>query len=152
MNVKEKFDEEVLNRLNTTVIDAAAFFAGADQARSDGHQTAYGVLAQLVFWHEQYVTIARALVDGRNPELKVGSFDHLNQVARSTFASDSMTMLAYDLSCLQKEFDALVRRLPDWSVNFPIKRDSEPISLHERLSEIETHIRRHVQRFRNARA
>jgi hypothetical protein len=59
-----------------------------------------------------------------------------------------MTMLAYDLSCLQKEFDTILRKLPDWTINFPIKNDSEPHSLGERLIEIEQHIRQHVQRLK----
>lgn len=141
---------EALDRLNRTVIDAAAFFASADQGLSDGRHTAHGVLAQLVFWHEQYVETARALLEQRAPNLKAGSFERLNQVARSNFASDSMTMLAYDLSCLQKELNSVVRALPDWSVNFPIKTDSEPCSLNDRMIEIEQHISQHVRRLKRA--
>ncbi len=150
MNAKENLHEEVLERLNRTVADAAAFFASADDSLFDGRQTAHSVLAQLVFWHEQYVSIAGALRQERAPNLKAGSFERLNQVARNTYANESMAMLAYDLSCLQKEFDALARQLPDWSINFPMKQDSEPRSLGERLSEIETHIRHHVERLRRA--
>ena len=62
-----------------------------------------------------------------------------------------MTMLAYDLSCLQKELDAIVRRLPDWTINFPIKSDSPPCSVGERLLEIEGHIRHHVLRLKRCR-
>jgi hypothetical protein len=142
---------EALDRLNKTVIDAAAFFASADESLSDGRHTAHGVLAQLVFWHEQYVETARALLEHRDPPLKAGSFARLNQVARSNFSSDSMTMLAYDLSCLEKQFDGIVRELPDWSINFPIKNDGEPCSLNERLIEIEQHVRHHIQQLkRNA--
>lgn len=148
MKVKEYLHEEVLDRLNRTVIEAAAYFATADESLFDGHHTAHGVLAQLVFWHEQYVSVAGALLQGRDPILKAGSFDRLNQIARSNFAGDSMTMLAYDLSCLQKEFDAILRQLPDWSVNFPIKTDGEPIRLYDRLIEIEQHIRQHMQRMK----
>ncbi len=132
------------------MLEAAAYLATTDQSLTDGRHTAYGVLAQLVFWHEQYVSVAGALLQGRPPILKAGSFEHLNQVARSNFSGDSMTMLAYDLSCLQKEFDAILRKLPDWSVNFPIKTDSEPRSLEQRLMEIEEHIRRHVQTLKRA--
>jgi len=141
-------NNEALDHLNRTVINAAVFFAGADQGLSDGRQTAHGVLAQLVFWHEQYVETAQALLEQRPPLLKAGTFERLNQVARSHFAGDSMTMLAYDLSHLQKEFDHIVRELPDWSINFPIKHDSEPCSLSNRLVEIEQHIRQHTRRFK----
>jgi hypothetical protein len=146
MNAQPTLHEQALDRLNRTVIEASAFFAASNAELFDGRQTAHGVLAQLVFWHEQYVSIAGALLQGRAPTLKTGSFDRLNQVARNNFANSSMVMLAYDLSCLQKEFDAIVRQLPDWSINFPIKADGEPRSLNERLVEIEQHIRHHVQR------
>ncbi len=150
MNTTERVHEEVLDRLNRTVIEAAAFFASAKHTLSDGRQNAHAVLSQLVFWHEQYVHTARALLDGRDPELQAGSFERLNQVARNHFAGTSMTDLAYDLSCLQKEFDALLHQLPDWSINFPIKHDSEPRSLGARLVEIEAHIRHHTQRLKEA--
>ncbi len=148
MNARENLHEAVLDRLNGTVIEAAAFLASVDENLSDGNQMAHGVLAQLVFWHEQYVQTALALLAGRDPELKPGSFERLNQAARSRYASDSMTMLAYDLSCLQKEFDALVRQLPDWSIDFPIKQDSSPCTLMLRLEEIESHIRQHLLRLK----
>lgn len=148
MNAQEHVHEAMLDRLNRTVIEAAAYLAATEASRFDGHQTAHGVLAQLVFWHEQYVAVAGALLQGRELNLKAGSFERLNQIARSNFAGDSMTMLAYDLSCLQKEFAAILRQLPDWSVNFPIKNDSEPCSLSDRLVEIDQHIRQHVQRLK----
>ncbi len=150
MNAQEKLHEQVLERLNRTVIEAAAYLATADEGLTDGRYTAFGVLAQLVFWHEQYVSVAGALLQGRPPTLKAGTFERLNQVARSNYSSDSMTMLAYDLSCLQKEFAAIARKLPDWSVNFPIKHDSEPLSLADRLVEIERQIRCYVQRLKRA--
>lgn len=148
MNARENLHEAVLDRLSGTVIEAAAFLASVDENLSDGNQTAHGVLAQLVFWHEQYVHTARALLSGRTPDLKSGSFERLNQAARSRYASDSMTMLAYDLSCLQKEFDVLVRQLPDWSIDFPIKQDSPPRTLMLRMEEIESHIRQHMLRLK----
>ena len=78
MNARENLHEAVLDRLNGTVIEAAAFLASVDENLSDGNQTAHGVLAQLVFWHEQYIQAALALLAGRDPELKPGSFERLN--------------------------------------------------------------------------
>ncbi|MFN8562528.1 MAG: hypothetical protein U0703_13135 [Anaerolineae bacterium] len=74
MKTKEIVHDELLDRLNRTVIDAAAYFASADESLFDGRHTAHGVLAQLVFWHEQYVSVAGALLQGRTPTLKGGSF------------------------------------------------------------------------------
>lgn len=146
MKTKEPSHDEILDRLNQTVLAAAAYFATADERHSDGRDTAFGILAQLAFWHQHYVLTAQALLEGRAPELESGSFQRLNQIAHNQFAGHAMTMMAYDLSCAQKELDRLVRELPDWSVNFPIKADSEPRSVAERLQEIEAHIRQHVNR------
>ncbi len=39
------------------------------------------VLAHLVYWHEHYVRIVRARLDGRDPRLPDSSFTELNAVA-----------------------------------------------------------------------
>ncbi|HVU13026.1 MAG TPA: hypothetical protein VHD90_17230 [Phototrophicaceae bacterium] len=149
--IKENLNERILSHLNQTVSEAVTFFANADETLFDEHHSAHDVLAQLVFWHEQYVAVAQAIVDRRIPELKAGVFDQLNRTASSGFSSDSMTMLAYDLACLQREFVSLLHQIPDWTINFPIKADSTPCSLNQRLLEIDAHIRQHVLRLKRCR-
>ena len=138
--------EDVLNRLNQTVIQTTAYFASIDENLSDGHQTAHGILAGLLFWHKQYVSIARALIAGGEPELLAGTYEGLNRNARQHALGTSMIMMAYSLSCEQHEFAQLLQQIPDWSVEFPIKQDSEPCSVHDRVVEIEANIRQHVHR------
>ena len=138
--------EDILNRLNQTVIQSTAYFANVDPNLSDGHQTAHGILAGLVFWHKQYVAIARALIDGKTPDLLVGTYEGLNRNARQHALGTSMIMMAYNLSCEQREFAELVQQIPDWTINFPVKQDSEPCSLSDRLVEIEANVRQHMHR------
>ena len=111
--------QELLDRLNQTVIQATAYFANVDENLSDGHQTAHGILAGLLFWHKQYVAIAQALIAGKQPALLSGTFEGLNRNARQHALGTSMIMLAYNLSCEQREFAELIQQIPDWSINFP---------------------------------
>ena len=138
--------EDILERLNQTVIQSTAYFASVDENLSDGHQTAHGILAGLLFWHKQYVSIAQALIAGGEPALLVGTLEGLNRNARQHALGTSMIMMAYNLSCEQREFAGLVQQLPDWTINFPVKQDSEPCSLSDRLIEIEANIRQHMHR------
>ncbi len=138
--------QELLDRLNQTVIQATAYFANVDENLSDGHQTAHGILAGLLFWHKQYVANAQALIAGKEPTLLAGTYEGLNRNARQHVLGTSMIMLAYDLSCEQREFAELVQQFPDWTINFPVKQDSEPCSLNDRLVEIEANVRQHMHR------
>ncbi|MBL8131010.1 MAG: hypothetical protein JNL42_04065 [Anaerolineae bacterium] len=142
--------QEILDRLNRTVLESAAYFGSADETLFDGHQSAHAVLSQLVFWHKQYIATLRALLNGEEPSLPVGSFAQINQRARREYASFGMVMLAYEFSCAHRTLMELLGELPDWSVEFPIKRDGDHLDIAERVEEIEGHIHRHVQRFRAA--
>lgn len=132
--------EEIQESFNRTVTDAAAYLCCVDEKLTDGHQSAHGVLAQMVFWHEQYVNILKAIVEGRQPDLVSGSFDSINMVARQKYAREPMTLLAHQLTVTHQEVDALLSALPDWSVNFPVKQDSGYCSVAERIRLIDAHI------------
>lgn len=144
--------EELLEALNRTVADAAAYLCCVDETLSDGHQTARGVLAQMVYWHEQYLAIARAICEGRSPELRQGTYDSINAIARQKYASEPQPFLAHRLSAVQQELDACLRSIPDWSVNFPVKHDSGFCTVGERVRLIEEHIRNRVTILKRAEA
>ncbi|MBK8022791.1 MAG: hypothetical protein IPK19_15490 [Chloroflexi bacterium] len=152
MLVKTPTREEVLESLNRTVLESAAYFGSAHEALFDGHQSAHAVLAQLVFWHKQYVRTLRDLAQGDEPTLLVGTFAQINQRARREYASYGMVMLAHEFSCAHRDLVEALNQLPDWSIDFPIKRDGDHMSIDQRLLEIEGHIHRHVQRFQAAHA
>lgn len=137
----EKKHDPILEALNCAVADATALFSTTSPILSDGRHTTHGVLAQLVFWHERYVEVLQAIIDGQPPNLIDGTQEMLNAAARHRYSGASMTMLALRLSELQQQLDALLRRIPDWSVNFPIKRDSGFCNVDERVHLIEENIR-----------
>mgnify|MGYP001450153384 CR=1 FL=1 len=148
MTLGDKSREKNLEALNSTVADAAAFFSSSSPILSNGRHTAHGVLAQIVFWHERYVEVARALVDGQSPNLIDGTHEMLNAAALHRYARDSMLELSQRLVVSQQEFDQLLRALPDWSVNFPIKRDSGFCNVDERVQLIEENLRNRTTTFR----
>ena len=144
--------EQLLEALNRTVADAAAYLCCVDETLSDGHQTAHGVLAQMVYWHEQYLSIAKAMCEGRSPELRQGTYESINAVARQKYAAEPQPFLAHKLSSVQREFDECLRAIPDWSVNFPVKHDSGFCTLGERIRLLEEHIRNRVTFLKRAEA
>lgn len=139
-----------LKPLDETVGQAVAFLGGLDDSLFDGHQSAREVLSHLVYWHREYVSIAQALVDGREPPLKRGTFAELNAEATCEFESLPMLELALRLGALQTEFGNLLRQIPDWGVNFPVKFGGRNKNIADRISAIEAHIRNHIKRMRRA--
>lgn len=142
--------EATLQTLNHTVADAAQFFSQVDEAVVDEHQTAREVISHLVFWHREYVRVAWALVEGCPPELRSGKFRELNALAAEDYKSESLPALATRLARLQWQLDRALRRLPDPSVNFPVKQGGSFWRARDRLPTIESHIRNHVRRLKRA--
>ena len=144
--------ERDLTTLNLTSGDAAAFFAQVDEALSDLHQTARQCLSHLVFWHREYVNIARDLLAGRQPGLRHGNFKSLNAQASQEFQDESLPELAGLLVDLQRQLDAWLRALPDSQAHFPLKQGGHPWRVVDLVPRIEAHIRNHVDRLKRARA
>jgi hypothetical protein len=141
-------DETLLNELNETVDEAARFFTGVDENLCDGNQSAREVLSHLVFWHQEYATIAESLAEGRRPLLREGAFSVLNAHAVCLYRHISLPELARRLLSTQDRLDMALRSLPDWSVNFPVKVGGRFWKVADRLEAIESHIRNHVVRLR----
>jgi hypothetical protein len=142
--------EPPLPALERSVSDAVAFFARADEALCEGQQSARAVLSHLVFWHSAYVGIAWALVTQRRPPLFTGTSHELNARATEAFRSESMETLCEMLAYRQKQLVRALCRLPDWSVNFPVKEGGQTVPVERRLYQIDAHIRGHVMRLKHA--
>ncbi|UCG23998.1 MAG: hypothetical protein JSW55_18010 [Chloroflexota bacterium] len=140
----------VLQALEDAVADAAGYLATVDEDLHDGHQTAREVLCHLVFWHREYVQITRAMIDGRQPSLRRGTFARLNAEATREFAGQKMTDLADSLLELGETLLSQLRSLPDWSVPFPVKYGGRPKNVAERLPSIARHLRGHMSRLQRA--
>lgn len=142
----------ILESFNQTVADAAAYLCCVDERLTDGHQAAHGVLSQMVFWHEEYLQIARAIVAGQEPILHGGTFDSINMIARQKYAREAMPMLAHRLTTVHHELEAVLRSITDWSLNFPVKQDSGYCSVGERIRLIDAHIHNRVALLKRAEA
>lgn len=148
MTLRDESRQKSLEALNCTVTDTATFFASASPILSNGRHTAHGVLAQIVFWHERYVEVIQAVVDRQPPNLIDGTQEMLNAAAQHRYTRDSMLELSQRLTELQQALDRLLRDLPDWSVNFPVKRDSGFCNVDERVKLIEENLRNRTAAFR----
>ncbi len=140
----------VLRALDEALVDAAGYLADVDPELDGGHQTAHEVLCHFVFWHREYVAISRALLAGQDPPLKEGTFAQLNCTATKEFAERSAEDLARLLLVLQESLREQLFALPDWSIDFPVKRGGRPKSVAKRIPAIESHLRGHIKRLRRA--
>jgi hypothetical protein len=132
------------------VVDAAGYLGEADESLHDGYQTARDVLSHLVYWHREYVDIACALMEGRRPELKQGTYAELNAAAAVEFGDVPMSDLADRLLELQASLEIALRALPDWGLKYPVKHGSRVKPVEDRLPVIESHIVKHIKRLRRA--
>ncbi len=137
-----------LAELDRAVIDAAAFFADADESLADEHQTACEVLSHLVFWHREYVRIVCALAAGDKPRLRAGKFRELNAQATRKFKRASLPRLSAQLAELQARLERMLCALPDWRIDFPVKDGGKHTRVAARVPQIAAHIRNHVARLR----
>jgi len=96
------------------------------------------------------VAISQALLEGREPSLRDGTYAQLNAKAAREFAGRSMEDMACSLSALHSPLRKQLLALPDWSIDFPVKRDSRPKSVAARVSAIEEHLSDHIRRLRRA--
>ncbi|MBI1801781.1 MAG: hypothetical protein HYR71_09160 [Chloroflexi bacterium] len=138
--------DEALADLSRAVDDAAAFFAAAADQLCDGHQTARDVISHLVFWHREYVCIVWALATGRRHWFRTGSFASLNAQATQEFRREPLAALAGRLRHRQQQLVKALRRLPDWTIDFPLKQGGQFCTIADRVAAIESHIRSHLSR------
>lgn len=150
MGRRKRRYESALGRPNQAVAEAMAYFASADEALSDGHQTARQVLAHLVFWHREYASIARAVASGREPALRVGGIAELNAEACREFEREPLSARAAQLASFQRALDRALGRLPHWRMDFPARLNGRPCSVEQRVPAIEAHIRAHLAALRRA--
>jgi hypothetical protein len=138
--------DQLLSNLDQTVGQAVAFFTNVEGGLFDGHQTARAVLSHLVFWHRAYCTVAQDLLQGTDLNLIKGSLAELNDQAACEFQAVPMPELAAWLGDLQNRLVNILRRLPDWQVNFPFKSGCRQTDVAGRITAINDHIHHHLAR------
>lgn len=140
----------ILSELAKTVDAAAAFFMETEESLNDGYQSAREVLSHLVFWHREYMIVAKTLVAGEKPRLKKGTYAELNAAATCEFEGQTMEELAHLLVEYQTSLEGTLLCLPDWGVVFPVKYGGRLKNVADRLKDIEAHIRNHVDKLQRA--
>ena len=138
-----------LQILEESVVEAVACFSEVNANLYDGYQTAHEVLAHLVFWQCEHLSIARALAAGEPPALKVGSLADLNRCACDALHSEPMDGLLARLKAQQADLDSVLRTL-DWEQDFPLKQGGRPTPVDDRVFGLAAHIRNHVNQLRRA--
>lgn len=146
MNEGLAYRDQPLAELNENIFRAANFFMQADENLFDGHQSAREVLSHLVFWHREYCTISEALLMGEELPLRSGSLAELNKRATCEFQNQEMCDLAEYLVKIQEILEINLRKLADWSVNFPFKKGCRKIDVAGRIYAISNHIHHHLVR------
>ena len=142
--------EQLISALDAAVAEAETFFRGTDENLRAGEQTARKSLAQLIFWHLEYVHVVEALVAGRVYSPTHGTLTELNALAARQVPDEPMRVLARRLSYRQKQLAKRLRRLTDWSLSFPLRADDTSCSVAGRILRAEAHIRSQVARLRRA--
>jgi len=150
MLVEPEHREALLATLEETVAETAVYFRQVDAELFDGYQTAREVISHLVFWHRELVEIVAAVLDGRKPELRRGTFALLNAQATVEFAAKPLPALADQLEQLQAQLTALLNELPDWEANLPIKCGGRRCTLAKRVRQVDARIHEHLARLKRA--
>lgn len=137
--------------LRETVASLASFIGSLPPAAL--HPSRWGpreVLAHLVYWHEHYVRIVRARLDGREPRLPGSSFVALNAVAVESLRGVTVAEMVRRLLSAQrklKRVDGDARRA---RVHVRIKSGAKAWAWGEFVRRIEGHIRGHEQALRRS--
>jgi hypothetical protein len=147
---KQERQEQAFKALNNAVSLAVVFFSESDENHFDGYQTAHEVLANLVFWHREHVRIARSLVEGTEPRLMEGAATTFNTKACQNFKNKAIPVMAQQLDELQVELAGLLRCLPDWEMDFPLKNGGRYCTVEDRVNALASSVRHHTALLRRA--
>jgi hypothetical protein len=140
---------QALHALEEAVTGAVAFFRGANANLFDGHQTAHEVLAHLVFWQCEHLSIAQALLAGNSPELRAGTLAEINRCACDALRHSAVDALLARFVEQHAALAAALRAL-DWAEDFPLKQGGRPSPVEDRVYGLAEHIHRHVMQLRRA--
>ncbi len=142
--------ERALAALQEASAEAVGYFHQVDASLFDGYQNAHEVLAHLLFWQCEHITVAHALLAGQEPPLQSGTLAALNRRACRELKGLTMQQMTDQFAVQAEELDALLRRLPDWGIPFPIKQGGLKCTVEDRVFALATHIDKHVATLRRA--
>lgn len=112
------------------------------------------VLIHIVFWHEQYCKILRALSLGEKPAMLTGSFIQLNALAIEQNKHETTENLLSRLNIAEKELEGLYKKFNAKELKIAFKDGGKLRTLEEAIVRVTQHINSHhrqllkVARFR----
>jgi len=112
--------------------------------------SAKDTLGHIAFWHESFARNVRALANGRDPQVLVGTYPVLNQ--RGVEASRRMAVgrIAGRIRRAQATIRRYIVKLPEETA-IPYRKGSRDYSPDEHLVMVRSHIIAHLHRVEGAR-
>ncbi len=101
------------------------------------------ILIHLVFWHGQYVSVIRALLEDREPALLKGSFKSLNAQCIEQFSDCTTAELLADLDGSQRALDGFAQLRKARDIGFSFREGSREWAFSEFAEAVAGHFRRH---------
>jgi mycothiol maleylpyruvate isomerase-like protein len=108
------------------------------------------VLCHLVYWHETYVLIVRAMNTNQPPVQRAGSFKDFNREGITQLGAEPVAGMLTRLRRAQRRLEVELLALPP-AATINIKVDSKPWPADEFPARIAGHIRGHLRQLRRGR-
>jgi len=128
--------------------EAGAAAAGSDEATWRPRQ----VLAHILWWHERYLAVLSAKVDGRPRPKLPGRLDDINEVGVEAYGRRGASELAAAIRSKEHALESLTAVLlerPDAARIRVVTRDeSRPISLEAFVDRVTVHLYGHARDLR----
>lgn len=142
-----------IDRLENTIKDLITYISGLAPERLElSRAKQWGpreVFIHIVFWHEQYVSITKALLARDRPRLLTGTFKQHNALAVERNKDVPVEVLIERLQQAQAEL------LPSYeaakNLRIAFKEGGKVRSYPEAIERIEQHIRSHLERLKSCR-
>lgn len=147
---KTKKTIKPIERLTLTIDSFISYIRslpeGKLQASPSTFWGAREVLVHLVFWHEQYSSIIKAIFSKSKPILLTGTFKELNTYAVEKNRDKGIPDLLRRLTVAQKQVEGLLREASIGGVKFQLsfREGSKVWQFEDALDRIEKHIQGHL--------
>ena len=129
--------------------------AGLDRVDGEGGWSAQQVLAHALWWHERYLAVLSAKVDGRRRPRLAGRLDDINVAGISTYGSRPIDELSAALESKARALEALTAvlferpRAERRRVRIVTRDESPPVDLDGFVKRVTDHLHGHANELRS---
>jgi DinB superfamily len=134
--------------------DADGSPLGGNASANEADWTPRQILAHIVWWHERYLKVVSATVDGRPRPKLAGKLDEINVVGVEAYGDRSMDDLADTLRAKEHALESLVGVLFELpasersKVRIVTRDESAPIDLDGFVQRVTGHLHGHARDLR----